>query len=68
MGQHGTLVQAIEQALFLQKASDASSTIRERLAAVANELRSAAQDADAATDRLLRLASHLEHASMGDDQ
>ena len=68
MGGQGTLVRAIEQALFLQKASDTSSTIRERLAAVASELRCAAQDAEAATDRLLRLANHLEQASMGDDQ
>jgi hypothetical protein len=63
------LMMVIEQALFVQKANQASSTIRKRLAAVAQELRAAAANSDTAGESLLRLASHFdEQATAGEDE
>ena len=65
---HDDLMMVLEKALFLQRASDASSTIRERLATVAQELRTAAAGS-AAADCLIRLANDFdEHAMTGEQK
>lgn len=60
--------QLVEAALIFQ-ASDATSAIRKRLAAVADELRCAAAEAGASSENLIQLANKFEqHARSGEMQ
>jgi hypothetical protein len=51
---------ALRQALLVQRAADASATISARLAAVAMELRQAAQHYSTTGNLMLRLAGDLD--------
>ena len=56
------------QTASLNYGSDPHSAVRMRLAAVASELRKAAETADGARESLLKLALRFEQHAMGDDQ
>jgi len=56
------------QAVPLVVDGDPTSAVRKRLAAVASELRVAAETADEARESLLKLALRFEQHALGNDQ